>query len=33
VNENIENKACDTVGNLAAYDDLEMIDAFTSIEQ
>jgi hypothetical protein len=33
VNENIENKACDTVGDLVVYDDLEKNVAFTSVEQ
>jgi hypothetical protein len=33
VNENIENKACDTVRDLAVCDDVEKNDAFTSIEQ
>jgi hypothetical protein len=33
VNENIEDKACDTVGDLAVCDDVEKNDAFTSIEQ
>ncbi len=33
MNENIENKACDTVQDLAIYDDLEKNDAFTLIEQ
>jgi hypothetical protein len=33
VNENIADKACDTVGDLAVCDDLEENDAFTSVEQ
>jgi hypothetical protein len=33
VNENIEDKACDTVGGLAVCDDVEKNDAFTSVEQ
>jgi hypothetical protein len=33
VNENIVNKACDTVGDLAVCDDVEKNDAFTSVEQ
>jgi hypothetical protein len=33
VNENIEDKACDTVGDLAACDDVEKNDAFISVEQ
>ncbi len=33
MNENIENKACDTVGDLAVCDDVEKNDAFTSFEQ
>jgi hypothetical protein len=33
VNENIENTACDTVGDLAVCDDVEKNDAFTSVEQ
>jgi hypothetical protein len=33
VNENIENKACDTVGDLAVCDDVEKNDEFTSVEQ
>ncbi len=33
VNENIENKACDTVGDLPVHDDVEKNDAFTSVEQ
>jgi hypothetical protein len=32
-NENIVDKACDTVGDLAVCDDVEKSDAFTSIEQ
>jgi hypothetical protein len=33
VNENIENKACDTEGDLVVYDGLEKNDEFTSVEQ
>jgi hypothetical protein len=33
VNENIVDKACDTVRDLAACDDVEKNDAFTSVEQ
>jgi hypothetical protein len=33
VNENVENKAGDIVGDLVVYDDLEMNDASSSIEQ
>ncbi len=33
VNENIVDKACDTVEDLAVCDDVEKNDAFTSIEQ
>ncbi len=33
VNENIENKACDSVGDLAVHDDVKKNDAFTSVEQ
>ncbi len=33
VNENIVNKACDTVRDLAIYDDVEKNDAFTSVKQ
>ncbi len=33
MNENIENKACDTVGDLAVCDDVKKNDAFTSVEQ
>ncbi len=33
VNENLENKACDTVGDLAVCDYVEKNDAFTSVEQ
>jgi hypothetical protein len=33
VNDYIENKACDTVGDLAVNDDVEKNDAFTSVEQ
>ena len=33
VNENIENKAYDSVGDLAVHDDLEKNDAFISVEQ
>jgi hypothetical protein len=33
VHENIENKAGDIVGDLVVYDDLEMNDASTSVEQ
>jgi hypothetical protein len=33
VNENIVNKACDTVGDLAVCDNVEKNDAFTSVEQ
>jgi hypothetical protein len=33
VNENIVDKACDTVGDLAVCDDVEKNDAFISIEQ
>jgi hypothetical protein len=32
VNENILDKACDTVGDSAIYDDVEKNDAFTSVE-
>jgi hypothetical protein len=33
VNENIVDKACDTVRDLVFYDDVEKNDAFTSVEQ
>jgi hypothetical protein len=33
VNESVENKAGDIVGDLVVYDDLEKNDASTSIEQ
>jgi hypothetical protein len=33
VNENVENKAGDTVGDFIVYDDLKMNDASTSVEQ
>jgi hypothetical protein len=33
VNDNTEHEACDTVGDLAVSDDVEMNDAFTSLEQ
>jgi hypothetical protein len=33
VNKNIENKACDSVQDLAVHDDVEKNDAFTSIKQ
>jgi hypothetical protein len=33
VNENVENKAGDIVGDLVVYGDLEMNDASTSMEQ
>ena len=33
MNENIENKAYDTEGDLAVCDDVEKNDAFTSVEQ
>ncbi len=33
MNENIENKACDSVGDLAVHDDGEKNNAFTSVEQ
>jgi hypothetical protein len=33
VNENIVNKSCDTVRDLAVCDDVEKNDAFTSVEQ
>ncbi len=33
VNENILDKAHDTVGDLAVYNDVEKNDAFTSVEQ
>ncbi len=33
MNENIENKACDTEEDLAVCDDVEKNDAFTSVEQ
>ncbi len=33
MNKNVENKAGDIVGDLVVYDDLEMNDASTSVEQ
>ncbi len=33
MNENIVDKACDTVGDLAVCNDVEKNDAFTSVEQ
>jgi hypothetical protein len=33
VNENIVDKACDTVRDLAVCDDVKKNDAFTSVEQ
>ncbi len=33
LNENIVDKACDTVRDLAVFDDVEKNDAFTSVEQ
>jgi hypothetical protein len=33
VNENIVDKACDTVRDFAVCDDVEKNDAFTSVEQ
>ncbi len=33
MNENTEDTACDTVGDLAVCDDVAKNDAFTSVEQ
>ncbi len=33
MNENIEDKACDILGDLAVCDDAEKNDAFISVEQ